>query len=200
MVDGNLPIGGRLPFYCPDTVKCRVDRCRVGALSRLQRSCYQILRRRSRCRSRPSILTTIRHRRRSSPRSCSSKRRPIADFSNSYSATVHRRRAATRNSGTGRRPSRTTTEVMATRLSIHAWIRSATTAAWIRASSGRKWRTVEGKRPARSSSIRRTIFFISSRVKAGRSATASASAAPDSPGQARTRFRKKGMARLDAAR
>ena len=185
MVDGNLPIGGRLPFYCPDTVKCRVDRCRVGVLSGLQRSCYRIWRRRSRCRSRPSILTTVRHRRRSSPRSCSSKRRPIAGFSNSYSATVHRHRAAAHSSGTGRRPSRTTTEVMATRPSIHAWIRNGTMAAWIRASSGRKWRTTAGKRPARSLSIRGTIFFISSRVRAGQSATASASAAPASPGQAR---------------
>ena len=104
---------------------------------------------------------------------------------------VHRRRAATRSSGMGRRPSRTTTEVMATRLSIHAWISSGTTAAWIRASSARTWRTVERKRPARSSSIRGTIFFISSRVRAGQSATASASAAPASPGQARTRFRQK---------
>ena len=32
-------------------------------------------------------------------------------------------------------------------------------AAWIRASSGRKWRTTAGKRPARSLSIRGTIFL-----------------------------------------
>ncbi len=73
------------------------------------------------------------------------------------------------------------------------------TGAWILASYARRLHTTERKRPARSLSIRRTIFSIWSRVTARRYATASASAAPASPGQACTRSRQERMAGLGAA-
>ena len=70
---------------------------------------------------------------------------------------------------------------------------------WIRAICARRSSIAAAKRPAPSSSIRRTSSSIWSRAAAGRCATASASAARASPGRACTHLGQEGMAGLGAA-